>query len=36
MIPTLQGIALIAAFAAGMTERLVLLAVETVAPPSKS
>jgi len=35
-IKATQGIVLIAAFAAGVTERLVLRAVETVAPPSKS
>jgi hypothetical protein len=35
-IKATQGIVLIAAFAAGLTERLVIRAVETVAPPSKS
>jgi len=35
-IKVTQGIVLMAAFAAGMTERLVQRAVETVAPPSKS
>ena len=35
-IKATQGIALIAAFAAGGAERLVIRAVETVAPQSKS
>jgi hypothetical protein len=35
-IKATQGIVLMAAFAAGLTERLLTRAVETVAPPSKS